>query len=277
MRDSEKSLPNYAHPPLVEVAMSVEFEQPQGFSLPQLGLFWSQLKTDFPRVQAVQPIPSSAKDFEEEGVWLPPQLHLEFSDHPVCRLQMISEDDQWMCQLQPDRFVINWRKRSSDYPRYGATLDRFAQIWSTFESLLQSEKFDAPKPRLWELTYVNRIPQGKLWQTVNDFPSVLPGLWGGPFTSIGQLKLNGLRSQWVWDQQSPRARLFVETLPAQAITPSPNDVLLLKLTARGPIKNESGAGSLEIIQTRLNTGHELIVMMFDAVVSTNAKRDWGRQ
>ena len=91
--------------------MSVQFDPPSALTVAHLGQFWATQKNIFPNVKAIQPIISTSEDFGNEGQWLPPSLRLAFSDEPQCRLQMTSADDQWMCQIQPDRLVVNWRKR----------------------------------------------------------------------------------------------------------------------------------------------------------------------
>jgi len=53
--------------------------------------------------------------------------------------------------------------------------------WHAWRSFLADLQFDSPQPRLWELTYVNRIPKTDLWESPGDWPQVFPGLWNGEF------------------------------------------------------------------------------------------------
>src|SRR5690606_26028906 len=133
---------------------------------------------------------------------------------PECRLQMVSEDDQWLCQVQRDRLVVNWRKRTDSYPRFGATWQRMQQAWRDWLEFLKAESLPFPTPRLWEITYVNRIPQGPLWKTPEDWATVFPGLWGS-FSPVEGSRLRGFQGQWVWESDDPCARLYVEAKPGR--------------------------------------------------------------
>ena len=271
---------SHSHPPVVEVAMSVQFDPPSNLTLAHLGAFWATQKENFPKVRATQPIAASNEDFESEGPWLPPSLRLAFIDEPQCRLQMTSADEQWMCQFQPDRLVVNWRKKSEDYPRFEKTLERFQASWHRLQEFFADEAISAPEPRLWEVTYVNRIPKGDLWQCPADWPQVFPGLWGNEFSSADGLSLRGLRGQWVWDYAPGHARLYVEPSPARSADNPPVELLMLNLTARGPIKSKGDCGetmdSIDAIESGMNLGHDLIVSTFDQISSTQAKVHWGR-
>jgi uncharacterized protein (TIGR04255 family) len=271
---------DYGEPPVVEVAMSVLFDPPDGFTVAHLGRYWGIQKNTFPNVKAIQPIISPNEDFGAEGPWLPPSLRLAFSDEPQCRLQMTTADDQWMCQVQPDRLVMNWRKKVAEYPRFDMTLNRFKEAWQVLHRFLADEGISLPTARLWELTYVNRIPKGELWQSPDDWPAVFPGLWGGRFVAADGLTLRGLRGQWVWDFAPEQARLYVEPSPAKSAEDPRTELLMLSLTSRGPIrlKEESGAiipGEVAI-EDGMNLGHDLIVFTFDTCASSRAKEIWKR-
>lgn len=271
---------NYGSPPVVEVAMSVQFEPPPTLNVAHLGAFWTTQRELFPNVRATPPIMATIEDFGAERQWLPPSLRLAFSDEPQCRLQMTSNDGQWMCQIQSDRLVVNWRKKVQEYPRFDETFIRFRSAWQSLERFFDEEKIPPPSARLWELTYVNRIPQGDLWRSPGDWPSIFPGLWGGEFASTQGLALCGLRGQWVWDFAPQKARLYVEPSPARSVDDPPSDLLMLNLTARGPIElNDDDArntGGGKGIEDGMNLGHDLIVFTFDAIASNRAKEYWNR-
>lgn len=271
---------NYGEPPVVEVAMSVQFDPPTALTVAHLGSFWALQKGTFPNVKAIQPIVSTNEDFGAEGQWVPPSLRLAFSDESQCRLQMTSADGQWMCQIQPDRLVVNWRKKVADYPRFDATLVRFQTAWQALQRFLADEDIAPPQTRLWEVAYVNRIPKGELWQLPGDWPSIFPGFWGGAFAAADGLNLRGLRGQWVWDYASEPARLYVEPSPVRSAENPPAELLMLNLTARGPIRLKDASGGIiasEVaIENGLNLGHDLIVFTFDKCASSRAKEYWKR-
>ncbi len=277
---SRPRLINYGAPPVVEVAVSVQFEPPQGFNVGHLGAFWASQKGNFPSVVAAPPISAPLEDFSTDGQWLPPALRLAFINEPPCRLQMTSGDGQWMRQIQPDRLVVNWRKKAAVYPRFDAALDQFLDAWRALQHFFAGEHMTAPAPRLWEVAYVNRIPKGELWEFPSDWPTVFPGLWGGTFVAAEVLTLRGLQGQWVWDFPAEHARLYVEPSPARSAEDSGMELLMLNLTARGPIRLNGDmhrtAGCEQPIQAGMELGHDLIVFTFDAIASDRAKEHWQR-
>ncbi len=272
----------YDSPPLVEVAMSVQFEPPRGLNLAHLGAFWAGQRSTFPVVRSAEPIPSTNEVFGDHVQWLPPALLLALTNAPDCRLQMASSDDQWMCQVQRDRLVVNWRKRNEQYPRFSATWSRFIDAWSDWRKFVSELNLAPPIPRQWELTYVNRIPKDDLWDAPSDWPKIFPGIWGGNFANIEGASLKGLQGQWVWESSNPVARLYVEPKPGRTHDNPSQPVLLLNLTARGLIDiNESkdrtnDAGEIEAIKSGMSCGHGLIVSTFDKLASADAKKTWGR-
>lgn len=271
IRPRDKSV-NYKAPPVVEVAMSIQFDPPNGFSLPHLGLYWDAQRNMYPTVRTAAPIPAAPDDFGTESQWGPVAMRLAFSNEPQYRLQMTSKDDEWVCQAQLDRLVVNWRKKGPDYPKFDATFPRFQAAWTGLQRFLERQHLAAATPKLWEITYINRFPKGELWQSPKDWPILLPGLWGGAFASASDLTLSTLGGQWVWEHGPERARLYVEPSPARSADTPPVDSLILSLTARGPI-NVKMWGE-DAIESGLNLGHDLIVLTFDAITSKHAKEHW---
>lgn len=270
----------YDAPPVVEVAISVQFEPPPGLNLAHLGIFWERQKAEFPKMVLCPPIPATPDDFVKEGQWLPPSLRLAFINEPLGRLQMTSSDDQWMCQIQVDRLVVNWRKRLGEYPRFGATFERFLLAWTAMKGFLASEGIGTSSPRLWEVAYVNRIPKGELWKAPEDWPTVFPGLWGQPFKSSHGLTLRGLQGQWVWDSAPDQAKLHVVPSPARSSEDPPVELLMLNLTSRGVItpnpRLREETNHDQAIEDGLNLGHDLIVSTFDSIASRQAQEHWRR-
>lgn len=276
---SQKEPPiTYDAPPLVEVAVSVQFDPPKRLNQAHLGAFWFTQKSEFPNVRAVQPIPTVTEVFAEQGQWLPPSLQLALTNEPESRLQMTSSDDQWMCQIQRNRLVVNWRKRTADYPRFSATQDAFIKTWERWQDFLGTFALNSAKPTLWELAYVNRIAKTNLWKSPSDWPAVFPGLWGGKFAGADDAQLSAFHGQWVWESSSPNARLYVEPKPAKSADETEESILLLTLTARGPISQCDGEpdGGTSSIESGMQCGHHLIVTTFDKITSSAAKSEWGR-
>ena len=270
---------SYDAPPLVEVAVSVQFDPPKGLNQAHLGAFWVTQRVSLPHVRAVPPIGTTNESFGDQGGWLPPALQLALTNEPECRLQMTSSDDQWMCQVQRNRIVVNWRKRREQYPRFSAAWRRFQELWQAWQAFLADSALEPLTAQLWELTYVNRIPKDNLWTSPSDWPNVFPGLWGGDFATVDGANLQGFQGQWVWQSENPVARLYVEPRPGRSAEQPHEEVLLLTLTARGPIapsNTENPPTGDDAVEFGINCGHSLIVTTFDRIGSDNAKNVWRR-
>ncbi len=272
----------YNAPPLVEVAMSIQFEPSRELNSAHLGAFWMTQRHQLPIVRTLQPIPAVSDDFGGAGQWLPPALQFALKSEPDCRLQMVSSDDQWMCQLQRNRIVINWRRRNEQYPRFDTTLARFRDGWNSWRIFLKDIGLPPTRPQIWELTYVNRVAQGELWARPGDWHRIFPGLWGGPFAGPADSQLRGFHGQWVWESRDPLARLYIEPQPGRSSEPPHHDELILSLTARGPFAlsatedNSTVESEMSRIEAGLVGGNALIVSAFDGMTSDAAKTNWGR-
>ena len=274
----------YARAPLVEVAISVQFETPRGFTQAHLGAYWESQREEFPTVHSTQGLPAINESFAGGRSWLPPSLRLALAEEPDTRVQMTSADKQWVQQVQADRLAVNWRKcddTATPYPRFTKTLKRFWQCWHDLDRFLERVNLTPATPVVWEVVYVNRIPAGSLWRTAADWPGVFPGLWGKPFASIEGASLAGLQGQWVWETASPTARLYVEPKPGRGPGPDFHDLLFVTFTARGPLALPAGAAAGDnsreaAICGAVDLGHRLIVSAFDSLNSAKAKIAWGR-
>lgn len=261
----------YQNPPLVEVAVSLQFERPSGLNGAHLGAFWYTQRDKYPHAKTAPPIPSVDPDlFGSPGPLLVPSIRIALLNEPEQRVQMTSEDEQWMVQIQENRIVINWRKHDGSYPRYEAARDRLLATWDCWVRFVQAELKKSCEPRLWEITYVNRVPEGILWQSPSDWPKVFSGLWGGEFGFDPTSSLIAHQGSWLLEHpaQNPVARLFVE--PKMVKAAEGQRSLLVNLTAKGSVTSPEIGPSLEI-------GHELIVSTFDRISSDTAKREWGKQ
>jgi hypothetical protein len=54
MVDTGRPLPDFGAPPVVETALGVEFAPLRKWSVPHFGVFWNEIKSDYPRFE-VQP------------------------------------------------------------------------------------------------------------------------------------------------------------------------------------------------------------------------------
>lgn len=274
----------FSRAPLVEVAMSVQFDAPRRLTQAHLGAYWASQRDQFPTVHSTQGLPAINEEFAGGRSWLPPALRLALAEEPDTRVQMTSADKAWVQQVQANRLVVNWRKGDapeSEYPRFSGTLERFLASWGAWNAFLCRVGVSPATPAVWEVVYVNKIPRGELWKSSADWPGVFPGLWSGPFAAIEGAILAGLQGQWVWETADPPARLYVEPKPARGPAPGHEELLFVTLTARGrvglsPEDSTTENGKVAPIERGLRWGHGLIVGAFDSLASSAAKKAWGR-
>ena len=105
-------LPEFESPPIVEVVFSVQFEPLGSLRTAQIGLLWERFRKDFPKVDEKPPLEPVLERFDR------PQsvkvgLRFEALDvPPLARVLFLNEPESQLIQVQPDRFIHNWRKNA---------------------------------------------------------------------------------------------------------------------------------------------------------------------
>jgi uncharacterized protein (TIGR04255 family) len=131
-------LPDFERPPVVEVVVGVQFEE-LGLKVPHLGLLWQKYRGRFPHVDqrpALDPV------VERFGVPAPPIPSLTLMDQPPAnRLWFMTEAQDELIQVQPDRLILNWRnfEAKHGYPRYEAVEQGFLSTFATFTEFLTEQ------------------------------------------------------------------------------------------------------------------------------------------
>lgn len=156
------TLPNYKNPPVNEVVCGVRFNAPSKMLIPHIGLLWNKFKTDYPIIQHAPPIASAKGE-------LPIDLA---TGVPIPRVWFINKSDDQLVQFQFDRFYFNWRRRQSEYPRYNHIVKNFESVLKNIEDLFEEFEFGKLDPIEYELSYINHIPIGQGWNTIDDLPKI---------------------------------------------------------------------------------------------------------
>ncbi|MGH8591471.1 MAG: TIGR04255 family protein, partial [Gammaproteobacteria bacterium] len=110
-------LPEYAKPPVVEVACAVQFEPITELHAGRLGALWGEYRDRYPRVEQHPPLPALREQFEATPARLGFTVETTF---PMPRVWFLSAEGTRLVQVQRDYFILNWRKLDTDavYPRY---------------------------------------------------------------------------------------------------------------------------------------------------------------
>jgi uncharacterized protein (TIGR04255 family) len=264
--------PTFRKPPVVETVIGVQFVPLSGWTNGHPGWFWKRYLGDEWKTAAdTQPLPDQFERFGDQRQWAPPGVQLFFgpAGRPA-RVQITTATGDRMIQVQPNRFHYNWQKREGVYPSYRTMKAEFDELFRQFWRFVQEAGLGEVSPNQWELTYVDHIPRGPLWETPADWHKVLPGLLNAR-AELGGCPMEGVAGEWTYVINPERGRLHVELRPGRLGGPDSPDGLVLQTTARGPVRQESGWG----LDAGLDLGHDTIIRAFLEMTSPEAQRAWG--
>jgi hypothetical protein len=173
-----------------------------------------------------------------------------------------------MVQVQNGRLHYNWIGRGGqDYRRYRVVRPAFDRIYATFQQFLSHQKLGALQPNQWEVTYVNHIPKGSVWNSPADWAKLfvgLPGVWGEP----SEVRLESLGVTWHFEIPERRGRLHIDLKHARLAEQEVKEVLRLTLTARGPVDETTP------LSVGLDLGRRVIVLTFRDITCKEAWAYW---
>jgi len=264
-------LPDFASPPVVEVVIGVQFEPMKAFRQAHVGLFWNEVRAEYP---IVSDQPRLETPIETPGAMhVGPTFKLELADTPPThRAWFATLDESLLLQVQDDRLIHNWRHRGGGYPRFEPLLDRFWDHFTRFEGILQAVGL-SPRPlQQAEVTYVNWIQADSMVEFFRP-------------STAARLDVRGVGPQPVaelWSARYPVARddrligsLGVETNAAVRIEKGAvSNGFQLALTFRAPLVAEV---SNDDVSNLLLVGRDAIVRSFTSLTTDEMHERWGRR
>ncbi len=263
---SDKS-PHFKNPPVVEVAYGVFFRPIANFYTPHAGLIWQEFKEEYPDLEDRDPIMRHGHD-------VPHEVMLTVIP-PLRRVWMISKDAKDLIQLQSDAFLCNWRKgnEASPYPSHKNNFPKFQGNLARFKkSVSKLEGLGEIHVRGLELTYINHIEQGTIWNSIQDIGKILPdyaklcenkSVWGVP---------TGLSTTLIYDLPSNKGKLWIKSFEGQQV--DGEKVFVVELSARYTGEDITTDRDIE---SWFDMAHEKIVEGFahDEFSSQNFKEGCG--
>jgi len=268
--------PFFKNAPVVERVLGIQFDPIPGFHIGLLGAFWQCLGDDWTHVTDAPPIEPQFERFGENAVFafpFPGAVSIRLSQAPACRLQILNQAKDRMIQVQNGRFHLNWKGASGpDYPRYHELRREFRDYLGRFQAFLATKVEANLRPNQWEVTYLNHVPKGPVWQAPADWHSLFPPLHVLPPVVV-TASLETMGGQWQYEIRPQRGRLHVELRHGRQEHPTPTEVLVFNLTARGPIDSVDESGIL----AGIDLGHETIVHAFKECTSSSAHIHWELQ
>ncbi len=277
MSDMETPLPDFDNPPVVEVALSAQFETLSKLRTPQLGLLWQEFRRRFPVTEEHSPLNAVVEHF---GVLKAPKVEVRLEmlqSPPVPRCWFLNEAGTELIQVQHDRFVHNWRKAGTEaeYPRYEHVRNAFANELERFRAFLEREQLGDLNPNQCEVTYVNHIVAGEGWENHSELGEVLTVFelrYSDKFLSFPEHVRIKLSHVIVDQAGEPLGRLHVVVEPVFR-REDDQPMWLLNLTARGRPVGEGIDGILRF----MDIGREWVVRGFASMTTTKMHKIWGRK
>lgn len=274
MNSESKNLPSFKNPPLLEVALSVQFDPIQSLQATQLGVLWSsEYREKYPHTEQHPPIAAAIERFD---VLEQPkrELRLEFSNSETPRCWFLKDDKSELIQVQQDRLIHNWRKMQNAYPRYESIREEFSSDLGAFSNFIEHEKLGSVTPNQCEVIYINHIPVCDVWKDHSELNKIFPNWKTEESNSFfGTPENIRLTSQYILkdSDNKPLGRLYINLQPAFRAEDSVA-IYILTMTVRGKPLSDDKDG----VMSFLDYGREVIVNSFASVTSKEMHKVWGR-
>lgn len=260
--DKEKmsSLPEFETPPINEVVAGVFFDPLQGFRLPHFGLFWGKIKDQYPYCEHASRLIRGPVDNKPSSFFLP-------------RVWLFNQERTSLIQMQDDCFLFNWRRVTGDeaYPRYTKVVGELWNRLSEYRGFLEDQSLPTPTILQCELSYINHIPAGEIWQTPVEIRNFAPDLvWREQKRFLPDFE----SSAWTGIFPLPEdfGKLTVSVRHGKKHTDG-TPLYTIEFTARGL----GGDGSNARINEWFNLAHEWIVQGFCDFTDVKIQKDKWRK
>ena len=241
--------PEFAHPPLIEAWLGVEFDSAVDLSSISAAAWRQRLG------------PEWLAEWQSIG---PVERHAPGTTQIELQMQNVMSDRA--IRFSSKGFAFGWLGHEGNiYPRYEAIRDGFVATLDAVRDVVPQ----VGTPLRWSVCYVNRVPQGTVWSTANDW--LFFRLWQPAPLQKLKIAPEGFAGRWQFPLEAERGTLVIEFSHEPSAT-SRHDVeqLWLRLTTSGP--TEAGESSFF---DGLDYGREVIVRSFNDLVSSDAKLYWG--
>jgi uncharacterized protein (TIGR04255 family) len=270
-------LPDFDRPPVTEVVLSLQFATLERLANIHAGLLWQEVKEFYPTFEEHPPIPPSFETFGLQST-VAPAPSLQFLNFNVMsRYWFVTNDGTELLQVQPDRLVHNWRKRSHEqqYPRYEPLRERFAHEVATARAFLAQRDLDDIKVNQCEVTYINHISLDEGTDPTRHIDEIFT-FWTETYSDAFLERADGaqinIRYLLEAAEGEPYGRLHASIVPA-ILRDTTAPVVQLTLTARGKPEDES----VDAAFSWLDRGREAVVKGFASMTRSEMHRRWGRK
>lgn len=266
---------SFETPPVIETVLGFQFKPLPALTNSQIALFWNLIKADWPNLEETGPIAHASEKFGDERSW--EQIgKINFTVLPTAltRLKLVNKDRSRMIQIQNGRLHYNWVKvQDGKYPQYRIVRQEFDDVFKKFREFLSKNSLGQLDIDQWEVTYVNFIPKGTLWNSPEDWPRIFPSL--SVAASLGnELKLDSLQLRSSYEIAPRKGRVHIQISHAMTNDPNPlprQEIIRVDLTARGGLNEHVD------LDLGLHLGRKSICDAFVAITSPDARKYWGQK
>ncbi len=259
---STGTLPGYKNPPVNEVVCGMRFHTPDKLLIPHIGFLWNKFRSEYSIIQHAPRIVSIKGEIPVN----------EIAGLPFPRVWFINKSDDQLVQFQTDRFYFNWRRRQSDYPGYAHIIKNFETVLDNILNLFDEFELGELNPIEYELSYINHIPKGQGWDSINDLPGIFSDfVWR---QTPGRFLPNPVNVAWQTEFPLPENKGdLVVNLKQATRTQDKVPLLVLELRARGI----SESANKKSIREWFDGAHEWIVRGFTDLTTPEIQEIWERE
>ena len=263
--------PTFAKPPVVEFSLGAQFDVLSKLSTGHFGQLWNEFGAEWTTPGDAPAIQDQFETFGQSATGVPPQLQFRFGPAPsVGRFTLSNDSQDRLLQIQPTRFLLNWKRTESVKPSYKNLINQFTGLFELLQQFIEREELGPLVVNQWEVTYVDSFAKGEYWETAKDWSNILPGLFGELFDSDDlELNLERRSAQWSFEIRPQRGRLHIVGQPGRWRGDN-RECLLLTTTARGPVGKEGTA----TLREGLDLGHDKAVAAFLKIVNSDIHPKW---
>lgn len=256
---TKNTIPSYKEPPVNEVVYGMRIRPSNKLLIPHIGLLWDKFRTEYPRLQHALPISTTRGELLIDIV----------TKLPIPRVWFISSSDDKLIQFQNDRIYFNWRKRESDYPRYEYMISNFETVFNVIKDFFSEFNLGKLELQEYELTYINHIPRGMGWETIDDLSEVFSDfIWNKPKTRFLPIpkEVSWTAGFPIQDQKGILTASLKQGTRKEGELP----VFVFELRALGFDSEDTFRNWFDIV-------HEWIVRGFTDLTTNKMHKIWGRE
>ena len=271
--------PKFNNPPVAETVIGVQFPELVGFRAAHFGLYWQTIKDRYPKTVDQGRLPSALERFPRNIELAAPHVRLSPRTTPE-RVWYVAPSDSDLIQVQPDRFLFNWRRRTDvpePYFSYRVNSRKFVDEFGKFGRFCeQTESLERPIPKQCEVTYINHIKPRAEESVIELFGKVFTGLrWELVEGKLPAPESTTFNRVYVIEEGNSRiGRLYAEaSVACQRNEGGGHEFILLRVTAR---VNQT-CPTREKLEESLQLAHDWVVNGFADITDPGIQKDqWER-